>query len=229
MHGKPLMHCAILAAGEGARLGSLGPKPLLRLGGRSLLERLSGMLAAEGGEVSAVVSETLTPMPLIEGVRAISTGSALESLEKLLAPIPAGEKVAVFTVDSVFSAAALAEFLRRFEALPAGACLMGVTRFIDDEKPLYVAPEAGRIADFPREGTTDWVSAGVYGLSPEAREILAEQRAKGETDLSEYQRALCAAGVPLMTFDMGTVVDLDRPHDLEVARELFEKEEDGCR
>lgn len=55
----PLAHAIILAAGRGSRMGELGdaqPKCLLRLGGRSLLERQIGALRAAGIAHIAIVT-----------------------------------------------------------------------------------------------------------------------------------------------------------------------------
>ena len=108
--------------------------------------------------------------------------------------------------------------------------LMGVTRFVDDEKPLYVEVGADNrinaFGDFPTDAA-EHVSAGIYGLGPAARDVLDLSMTTGVNGLREFQRALLLRDLDVRAHEMGKVFDVDRPHDLVEAREFIEAQENN--
>lgn len=229
------MHYAILAAGEGSRLGMVATKPLATIQGRTLVGRLLDIIAERPGVGDVVViTNSLKPeiethirslaLPFRPEVIAARTLSAAHSLRRALEALPVGEPVIALTVDTVFLASEFYDYVTAFESMTEADVLMGVTRYIDDEKPLYVEADAsGRVhafRDFAQQGA-EFVSAGIYGLNHRARMALERAIDTGINGLREAQRSLLLQGVDVMAFEMGKVFDVDRPQDLLKAREFL--------
>lgn len=231
------MHYAIIAAGEGSRLQQEGvawPKPLVRINGVPMIKRLIDMMMQFNPEsLSVIVNEQMTevreylqglrlPVPLHLKVK--STPSSMHSFYEVAELIPAGaRKFVLTTVDTIFRQDDFARYVNGFEQdVPAGG-YMGVTTYIDDEKPLYVDVDRDmRITayrDHPFEGMK-YISGGIYGLTPEAIDILRRCMADGVSRMRNYQRALIAAGYPLRACDFSKVIDVDHASDIAVAEEM---------
>lgn len=243
------MHYAIIAAGEGSRLAQEGlevPKPLVRLGGRCMLERLLDIFVANGAEsVSVIVNAGMTavgrfledwgsparwvgrglPPDFPFRVLVQSTPSSMHSLAALSRLIPAG-KFCLTTVDTVFREEEFAAYIRRFQEMPSGEGdgLFAVTAFVDDEKPLYVSvgPD-DYISDFSdtKPAGRCFVSGGVYCLDTRtAFPVLADCLASGQSRMRNYQRALVGAGLRLKVFPFAKIIDVDHVADIRAA-EVF--------
>ena len=100
--------------------------------------------------------------------------------------------------------------------------LMGVTSFIDDEKPLYVdVDDDMMIRGFLDEkASCRFVSAGIYALKAPAIEILKDCVKSGQTRMSYFQRQLLESGLHLKAFDMGQVIDVDHVSDIAKANQI---------
>ena len=236
------MHYAILAAGEGSRLGSVSAKPLVTINGKTLSQRMLDIIA-QRSDVESVTIITNSEKPEIEAhlrtlkypfelnIISAHTPSAAHSLAEVVRNIPRGEKLVGLTVDTVFVTKEFHEYLDAFAAMEDHDVLMGVTRFVDDEKPLYVevAPDMRikAFGDFPTEAA-EHVSAGIYGLGPAARDVIDLSMAIGVNGLREFQRALLLRDLDVRAHEMGKVFDVDRPHDLIEAREFILEQELGA-
>ena len=227
------MHYAIIAAGEGSRLKHEGidtPKPLVRIGGQTLIERLIGIFRSrrdcEG--VSVIISpEVASRAPKLDADNVIiaSTGGSMESLRQLAPSLKGCGHFCLTTVDTVFRPE---EFDRYMEAFHDGSgrydgC-MGVTSYVDDEKPLYVSADTqGTVTgyfDTPVDGA-DYVSAGIYGLPESALALLNECMDAGKTRMRDFQRALVASGMRLQAWPFGCVIDIDHATDIDKAVRLL--------
>lgn len=160
------MHYAIIAAGEGSRLREEGiaqPKPLVRLQGMAMIDRLLQIFLQNHAEsVSIIVNREMTEVKqylekwaepahlqsmgvdvttfqfhLIEA----TTPSSMHSFAALADTLPEG-KFCLTTVDTVFQPHEFARFIAAFEQQHDDADgLFVVTPYVDDEKPLYVYVE----------------------------------------------------------------------------------------
>lgn len=237
------MHYAILAAGEGSRLGSVSAKPLVTINGKTLSERMLEIIArrpdvqsvsiicnSEKPEIEAHLRSLKLPFEL--NIIPAHTPSAAHSLEIVTRDIPRDEKLVGLTVDTVFELQDFNDYLDAFAAMEGHDVLMGVTRFVDDEKPLYVeVGEDNKInafGDFPTDAA-EHVSAGIYGLGPAARDVMDRAISIGVNGLRELQRALLLCGLDVRAHEMGKVFDVDRPHDLIEAREFIEQQENAAK
>ena len=160
------MKYAIIAAGEGSRLAQEGidaPKPLVKIHGEHLIDRLIRIFMSNEAEEIVVICNDLTtevsehlrrlqnagelcgnPLPPLRFV-VKTTPSSMHSFYELSQLLDDGSNApfVLTTVDTIFREADFEGYLRAFQkALAEGEDgLMGVTYFIDDEKPLYVGTE----------------------------------------------------------------------------------------
>lgn len=146
------MHYAIIAAGEGSRLVQEGvalPKPLVDLDGRPMIKRLIDIMLDNNAEsIAVIVNEQMTQVrQYLESLKldtefllvVKTTPSSMHSFWEVSRAFPESGKFVLTTVDTIFRADDFATYVEAFENAPAGTDgYMGVTSFIDDEKPLYV-------------------------------------------------------------------------------------------
>ncbi len=233
------MKFAIIAAGEGSRLVQEGipvAKPLVSLGGQPMIGRLIDIfLRCDAEEISIIINEEMTqvreyleglhlPVPLHIVVK--TTLSSMHSFYEVSRHWGDGQFV-LTTVDTIFREEAFRAYVEAFSKSQADGC-MGVTNYIDDEKPLYVSvtptlrilgfhdtPARGAAAEHP------YVSAGIYGLNGKALAILRSCVASGKSRMRNFQRALIEAGLFLQAFPLGKVIDVDHASDIPKALSLI--------
>ena len=227
------MRFGIIAAGEGSRLaleGSGQPKPLVPIAGVPMIERLARIFMNCGADRIAVIVNDRNPdtasyvrrmsahMPIDLVVK--STPTPMHSLMEL-APYLGRERFCVTTVDTVFRENELADMMKAFEITSYDG-LMGVTSFIDDEKPLYVDTDSEMLIRgfLDEQGGCRYVSAGFYALKAQALDVLAQCLESGQTRMRYFQRRLLEEGMRLKAFDMGRVIDVDHVGDIEKAQEI---------
>jgi NDP-sugar pyrophosphorylase family protein len=258
------MRYAIIAAGEGSRLTQEGvalPKPLVEVGGESLIMRLLRIFMVHGATEICVICNDRTPLvearlkeiqtagislspsaektavPLRFVVK--STPSSMHSFYELADWLDGDEPFVLTTVDTVFRETEFAEYLAAFKScLAAGNDgLMGVTTYVDDEKPLYVETDRRqRITAFADavggtmkrietadEGSGTYVSAGIYGLTPKALQTLRTCVARGESRMRNFQRALLRDGLQLQAWTFSKVLDVDHQSDIAKAEEFLKE------
>ena len=129
------------------------------------------------------------------------------------------------TVDTIFNEGEFAKFVSTInETLESGDNgVMAVTGFVDDEKPLYVQTEnPPYISGFYDEPVPNcqYISAGIYGLTPQCLSILQACVEGGESRMRNFQRALIADGCKTVAHTFTKVLDIDHASDIEKA-ELF--------
>lgn len=235
------MKYAIIAAGEGSRLYNEGvavPKPLVEVGGEALIDRLIRIFMNNNASEIVVVCNGLTDfvaahlehikneglcgrqVPLRFVVR--NTPSSMHSLHAMRDMLADGPFV-LTTVDTVFDENEFAGYVTAFGDSPNDG-MMGVTGYIEDEKPLYVALSGnGRdITGFYDEPCGSGViSAGIYGLRPSAMKILDECVARGEMRMRNFQRSMVAEGLRLEAYRFSKVLDIDHVSDIKRAEEML--------
>ncbi len=230
------MHYAIIAAGDGSRLTNEGiplPKPLVKINGETLIERLIRIFNKNGAESISIIINSTKPqlaeymagllqkeknINLISGSTPSSVHSFYELRKFIKGPF------CLTTVDTVFDEDEFAEYIAMFRN-NTGAYdgVMGVTDYIDDEKPLYVrTTPAGEIEGFYDEYSEGirYISAGIYSLKPVALEVLDRFMLSGQSRMRNYQRALVEAGLRLYAYPFGKVIDIDHKSDIEKAEKI---------
>lgn len=238
------MKYAIIAAGEGSRLAAEGinaPKPMVKVHGEHLIDRLIRVFMQNGAEEivaicndrNPVVRQHLLdlqsqglhgqPVPLQFKVR--NTPSSMHSfyeLRELLGDAP----FVLTTVDTIFRENEFQEYVKAFEdvLMHDGDGLMGVTSYIDDEKPLYI----GTDDDMTVTGFYDnndmhcsFISGGIYGLAPSALQTLENCMKRGESRMRNFQRGLIRDGRKLKAYAFSKVLDIDHASDIKKAEDFL--------
>ena len=252
------MKYAIIAAGEGSRLAEEGiavPKPLVKVAGQCLVDRLIRVFMANDAEEIVVVCNDLTPLvdehlrmierdgfegrmiPLRHIVR--TTPSSMHSFYELSEFLKDSPFV-LTTVDTIFRDEEFADYIAAFKAsLADGSAdgMMGVTDYVDDEKPLYIAPSPvpprgeagecqfpliGNFLDADPDGTCPYISGGIYGLTPKAIDTLNRCMAEGKSRMRNFQRGLIEDGLRLKAYPFSKVLDIDHAGDVEKAEEYLQ-------
>lgn len=232
------MRFAIIAAGEGSRLAAEGvasPKPLVRVGGEALIDRLCRVFAQAGAEEICVIVNRLHPeteahmrtlqqasaqagLPPVRLV-AQTTPSSMHSFAAL-SPLLEGAPFCLTTVDTIFRTEEFLPYVQAFQRDADLDGLMAVTDYVDDEKPLWVGTDAElRITGFHdrQEPGDRYISGGIYCLRPAALRTLERCIAQGQSRMRNLQRALVADGLRLRAWPMSKILDVDHKTDIAKA------------
>lgn len=229
------MRAGIIAAGDGSRMAAGGlttPKPLLRVGEMSLIERTMRALTHAGvNEIAFVVNERMTSV--VEAVERLELGiplhpviattpSSLHSLQALQ-PWLQGEPFVLTTVDSILHPADFVGFVKAFRG--RAEVLLSYTDFVDDENPLHLAVDGdNRVTGLgPSAASSPFVTLGLYGLVPEVFPVVEQCVGAGVHRLRAFLGRLVREGWAVRGHRIGKGIDVDRPHDLAVA-ETFVRE-----
>ena len=271
------MRYAIIAAGEGSRLAQEGidaPKPLVKVNGEHLIDRLLRIFMENDAEEIVVICNDLTPyvsshlariqneglygrpIPLRFIVK--STPSSMHSffeLSKTLdvekfrslevennstsqqhnvstsQPLNLSTPFVLTTVDTIFREEEFGNYISAFKQVLAegGDGMMGVTDYIDDEKPLYVETEEQEASEWPHITNfldacdhPHYISGGIYGLTPRAIETLNACIERGESRMRNFQRALIRDGLQLRAYCFSKVLDIDHASDIQKAEAFLQ-------
>ena len=233
------MEYAILAAGQGSRLSKEGvkeSKPMIRILGQPMIERLIRLLVSCGAERVHVVTnpamddlnEHLAYLRDTEGLpvsfRPIVSDNSFYSLSEAACDIKG--KFIALTVDAIFPLDEFKDYIKAVETMPEGMALMALTRYVDDESSLYarLADDESEVIDDryggePFEGTPI-VSAGIYGITDKVMDIA--QRDQYPASTSDFQRILAVGNdIKVVPFVMSKAFDVDHVSDLRSAEQFL--------
>ncbi|TBR21494.1 hypothetical protein EPO15_10255 [bacterium] len=233
--GRALRAAGVIAAGLGQRLKDSHPgvpKPLVPVAGRPLAHWVvSGLLAAGVERVTVLLNsrgdaarEALERgFPGRVAFLRADPPTSFDSFRLVAAHLARTETAFLMsTVDALvppaevrrFAAAALSPFPDG--AVPEAA--VALTRYIDDEKPLWTATDpTGRVSAFGDAVVRrDAVTCGLYALTAGAAATLPPTAAR----LRDWWSSLPAAGRPVRGVLLSDTVDVDRPEDLPAAERL---------
>lgn len=246
------MKFAIIAAGDGSRLAHEGvtePKPLVKVRGERLIDRLIRIFMGNNAtEIVVICNEQMSdvashlkmiqdkglnglPVPLRFVVK--STPSSMHSFYELRNFLR-DDPFILTTVDTIFDESEFHDYVLSFQNKIAQGtdALMGVTDYIDDEKPLYVGVDnVMRINGYYDNAQVDsrFISAGIYGLTAPSLDILESCIEKGESRMRNFQRALVAAGLRIEAFPLTKVFDVDHIDDIRKADEGVKNLSSSCK
>lgn len=235
------MKFAIIAAGEGSRLAQEGvsdPKPLVRLHGEPIVERLMRIFHQNGAEEIVIIVNQIHPSTQ-DFVRLLkerhpdwhitlevqTTPSSMHSFA-VLSPHLKDAPFCLTTVDTIFREDDFTAYIQAFrQSLQAGydGC-MAVTDFVDDEKPLYVGTDNsmninGFYDDF--QPHLKYISGGIYSLTPRALCTLEQCMLEGKSRMRNFQRALIADGLRLKAYCFPKILDVDHASDIAKAEDFL--------
>jgi NDP-sugar pyrophosphorylase family protein len=224
------LRAGILAAGRGERLrrGASDLKPLVRVSGETLIERvLKSMVEAGASEVTVIINEdseivrdhvTKREWPFALRWIVETTPSSMHSFLRLVEALACDGNDGPFlisTVDTVAGPNAYAEFMERAQRESASLTL-ALTSPGDDEKPLLVRLGNGDscVTAF---GEGEYATAGVYAVRPIILIEAEEARRDGIDALRKFFGRLLERGYPLAGITISQSIDVDHPADIETA------------
>lgn len=234
------MDFVILAGGLGSRFVKEGyecPKPLVPLFGQPMMGVLINTLMKCGAQhiyvgANARMQSLLDYLEELKAkgfpvvVRPIVTDNSYCTLKAASEGIEG--KFIAMTCDAIFPTDEFRDYVKAVEEAPSDVALMGLTRFVEDESPLYARVSAtGEVIDYRyggspfEEGTI--VSAGLYGLSGKIMDVIPELDLKPES-LSDFQRLLAVATpVKVKPYEFTIAFDVDNTRDRLHAEEFLAK------
>ena len=207
------MNFAIIAAGDGSRLAQEGiksPKPLIRINGEIMIERLVRIfLKAGASSVIIIVNDktketrlALESMAEKYPIRLVvkSTPSSMHSFYEL-SPHITDDRFCLTTVDTIFKEE---EFLAYIYISTNEN--MDITAFKDRQ-----------------EDDCNYISGGIYCLKVKALDTLRKCMAEGKSHMRNFQRELLSDGMHLKAYPFSKILDIDHASDIEKA-ETFLKQ-----
>mgnify|MGYP002344229941 CR=1 FL=1 len=229
------MKLAVIAAGEGSRLrqeGILIPKPLVQINGISLIDRL--VKRAENNNFTSVhiivnaiypelfeyVKEIKSHIPIFIKVK--TTESSMHSFYELSDQL-ADEPFLLTTVDPIFNEDEFKTFISFCKLHKEYDGIMAVTKYVDDEKPLWVETNSeGIIQSFQSERNNAMVvSGGFYYLTPKVMPILHKSIDEGICKMRNFQQALINNSLRLKAYEFTKIIDIDHFSDIQKASDFL--------
>lgn len=224
------MKFAILAAGEGSRLAQEGvelPKPLVKVNGEAMIDRLIRIFKDCEAEDIYIITNNLTELtqthlrqlqgrnPKIHLI-VKTTPSSMHSFYELRQMMGDG-KFCLTTVDTIFREDEFKQYIQTWET----SChdgLMAVTDYIDDEKPLYIATDKQlNITAFLDDEPQTYISGGIYGLSDTCFPVIDKCIREGQSRMRNFQRQLVKDGLRLKAYPFSKILDVDHADDIKKA------------
>jgi NDP-sugar pyrophosphorylase family protein len=226
---------AIIAAGRGERLrdsANVTPKPLVELGGQTMLARQARALMAAGASsvVAVINSETAeiagrTKIELPPSLKIVvrDTSNSMETMLALGELLEPGWFLAA-TVDAVVAPAELARFVERAQQMINQdralklAGVLAIAKWRGDKKPLFAQVSNGGLITRLGGAETSMVTAGIYLLNTE---MFAASKAARDLGLDALRRLLglmIERGMQLGGVEIEGAIDVDEAADLEAAR-----------
>ena len=224
------MKFAILAAGEGSRLAQEGvelPKPLVKVNGEAMIDRIIRIFNDCGAEDIYIITNNLTELTQNhlrqlqendENIHLIvkTTPSSMHSFYELRKVMGNG-KFCLTTVDTIFREDEFKQYIQAWKNADADG-LMAVTDYIDDEKPLYIATdEQLNITAFLDDEPQPYISGGIYGLSDTSFPVIDKCISEGQSSMRYFQRQLVKDGLHLKAYPFSKILDVDHASDIEKA------------
>ena len=224
------MTFAILAAGEGSRLAQEGvelPKPLVKVNGEAMIDRLIRIFNECGAEDIYIITNNLTPLTqahlrqLQEADPKIhlivkTTPSSMHSFYELR-QVMGNRRFCLTTVDTIFKEEEFRQYINAWEQSQDDG-MMAVTDYIDDEKPLYIATDNHlNITGFLDDEPQHYISGGIYGLNEKSFPVIDQCISEGQSRMRNFQRQLVKNGLHLKAYPFSKILDVDHASDIEKA------------
>ena len=237
------MKFAILAAGEGSRLAQEGverPKPLVKIQGEAMIDRLIRIFNQCGATDIYIITNNLTPLtqnhlrqlqetdPKIHLI-VKTTPSSMHSFYELrqvmgqqMEEQPTNDgKFCLTTVDTIFREDEFRQYIHAWQQSEEDG-MMAVTDYIDDEKPLYISTDNElTITGFLDKEPQRFISGGIYGLNETSFPVIDKCISEGQSRMRNFQRQLVKDGLHLKAYPFSKILDVDHASDIEKAEEFL--------
>jgi NDP-sugar pyrophosphorylase family protein len=146
----------------------------------------------------------------------------MESLFSL-APFLSDAPFLLLTVDAVFRFETLTRFLAKARSMQDTQGVLALTRFVDDEKPLWVRVDDHQkiVALGEAAQTSRYVTAGFYYFKPDIFTMIPAAKAKRLNALRQFLGFLMENDFSLYGIPVSKTVDVDYPEDIEKAERFL--------
>lgn len=227
---------AIIAAGRGERLRNSTradlPKPLVELGGKTMLARQAGALMAAGADsvIAVINSETARlademklAMPSGLGLVVRDTANSMETMLALKEFLEPGWFLAA-TVDAVIPQTELVRFVNESAKKIALyndkdiAGVLAVTKWRGEPRALFADVTRDNLISRLGGVQTRTITAGLYFLSTRVFDFADEARRTGLDALRRFLAMLIENRTQLGAIEIDGAIDVDEAHDLDAAR-----------
>lgn len=233
------MHLGVIAAGDGIRLkeeGIIEPKPLVKVFGKSLLERILSLSEKYGFEscnmiINGKFREEIENSRIIEKFKKIklnyifkSTPSSLHSLYELK-PLLEKDSFCLMTIDSIYREQEFADFIKQAGLEKNIDGLIAVTSFVDDEKPLWVkVDENNKILEFSSlQNNCELVTGGIYFFNRGVIEYTENAIRENKCRLRNFLQYVIEKGKNLKAFEFSKIIDIDHRKDIIEAEKFLKQ------
>ena len=236
---QKLLRAGVLAAGHGERLRSAANplKPLVKVGDRTLIERVLASMAAAGAtEVVVIINEdsvavrdhvTASNWPFALRWIVETTPSSMHSFLRLIETLAADGDDGPFllsTVDTVAGPQTYAQFITEARRHQDADVILALTSPGHDEKPLLVrcGPDDSRVLALGAAAAPSaHATAGVYAIRSSVLREAEAARREGIDALRIFLGRLLDRGYHLAGIPIATSIDVDRPDDIRTAEEFL--------
>ena len=235
----PTLRAGIIAAGRGERLRTKAPvpKPLVKVGGRTLIEHvLTSFESAGASEVAVIINEEsqavrdhVSSFRWPFDIRWIveTTPSSMHSFLRVVEELAQSGDDGPFlisTVDTVATPGAYAHFMAEARRHTDAVLALAVAPRGLDEKPLLVELEGAAVVAIGDDaGSSEYATAGLYA----ARATILREASDARRDQLHALRALLgrlvARGYPVVGIPIPMSIDVDDATDARVAEELVRR------
>ena len=226
----------IIAAGEGSRLLQEGcsiSKPMIKINGIPMVGRLLAILSDYGfDEVNIIINEyTDDVFRYLSDVKDSynfklniirkTTSSSMHSLYELSKTVH-DKAFHLFTVDSVFYKNEFQHYLKFCQnSTDKYDAIMAVTKYIDDEKPLYAEIKGVYVTAFlDKTDSPNYITSGFYYFNRDISYLLKKQVDSGSQRLRNFLRQLTAENFNIGYYEFSKTIDVDHIEDIKKA-EIF--------
>lgn len=238
------MKYGIIAAGEGSRLASEGvkePKPLIVVNSERLIDRLIRVFMDNDAEsITVICNENMKQVGKhLEDIISHGLNGQRIPLEMVVKNTPSSmhsfheisghfkdSTFCLTTVDTIFREKDFSAYIKALRQMTGNGStdgIMAVTGYIDDEKPLYV--ETGNDLEITAfsdtKGNCQYVSGGIYGLTPKSIDVLNKCIAQGSSRMRNFQRALIDSRLRLKAMPFDKILDIDHVSDIAKAEKFL--------
>ncbi len=232
----------VIAAGRGDRLRHAAHtlKPLVRVGSRTLIERvLTSIGEAAPDEVVIIINEDSTGVrdhvsarrwPFAIRWIVETTPSSMHSFLRVVETLAGDDRdddhsgpFLLSTVDTIAPPGAYARFAAEAQRGHADVTL-ALTAHIDDERPLLVRLEGSTVVAIgDAAAPAEYATAGYYAVRPSILREADEARRDGVSALRVFLERLLARGYRLDGIVSAASIDVDRPPDVEAAEAFLRR------
>ena len=236
---KLTLRAGVLAAGRGERLRrqSNHLKPLVKVGGQTLIEHvLNSMSDAGASEVVVIINEDSVAVrdyvaaakwPFALRWIVETTPSSMHSFIRLVETLAADGNEGPFllsTVDTVAGPQTYARFINEARQLEHAAVTLALASPGDDKKPLFVRTAPGDtrvVAIGDAAAQSQYATAGVYAVRASILREAEAARREGVDALRTFLGRLLDRGYRLAGIPIACSIDVDCPGDIRTAEEFL--------